>query len=136
MQYYNVLSFTNVLRFGVRGFKGFKGSRVRNPKLKSMYFGGNSPPIYTSCRLLLHNTDYKSKPSKNPPEVSFPSMETSGNFRNVPFHSIYRLLESSRAFHRLPSVYTLCMLVHYKYLEKVIFPLKMHSLAGIVCVEP
>jgi len=88
----------------VRGFRG-SGGKVRgerNPKLKSTYFRGSSPPIYTSSKLPSCNTDYKSKPSKNPSEYSFLSTESSGIFHNFPPNSINNLPELSGVFHPLP----------------------------------
>jgi len=88
----------------VRGFRG-SGGKVRgerNPKLKSTYFRGSSPLIYTSSKLPSCNTDYKSKPSKNPLEYSFLSTESSGIFHNFPPNSINNLPELSDVFHPLP----------------------------------
>jgi len=88
----------------VRGF-GESGDKVRgerNPKLKSTYFWGSSPPIYTSSKPPSCNNDYESKPSKNPPEYSLLSTEGSDVFHNFPPNSINILLELSSVFHPLP----------------------------------
>jgi len=88
----------------VQGFRG-SGGKVqgeRNPKLKSTYFWGSSPPIYTSSKLPSCNNNYKSKPSKNPPEYFFLSTESSGVFHNFPPNSINNLPELSGVFHPPP----------------------------------
>ena len=79
---------------------GVQGVRVH--KLKSTYFWGSSPPIYTSSKLPSCNNDYKSKPSKNPLEYSFLSTESSSVFHNFPPNSINILPELSGIFHPLP----------------------------------
>ena len=86
----------------VHGIGGGKVRGERNPKFKSTHFRRSSPPIYTSSKLPSCNKDYKSKPSKNPPEYSFLSMESSGVFHNFPPNSINILSELSDVFHPPP----------------------------------
>ena len=88
----------------VRRFRGSGGNvrGERNLKMKSTYFRGSSPPIYTSSKLPSCNTDYKFKPSKNPPEYSFLSTESFDVFHNFPSNSINILPELSGVFHPLP----------------------------------
>ena len=87
----------------VRGFResGDKVRGERNPKIQSTYFWGGRPPIYTSSKLPSCKNDYKSKPSKNPPEHSFLLLESSSVFHSFPPNS-YQY--SSGTFWYLPSI--------------------------------
>ena len=81
---------------------GVRGVRVL--KLKSIYLGGDSPPIYTYSKLPLCNNDYKSKCSKNLPVFSIAFLWFSVAFHSLPLSSIvFRcLLLSSVVFYHFP----------------------------------